>query len=80
LRLEPKGDDEIGLRAHLARDVAGEAAGDPDRERVVVEHAARQQRRRKQGAGLLGQFLDRRCRARAHHAAPREDDWTFGAP
>ena len=71
------GDDEIGLLAQLARDVAGEAAGDAERERIVIEHAAGEQRGRQQRAALLGQRLDLACRAGAHDAAAGDDDRHF---
>ena len=79
VQARPEGDDEIGLRAQLAGDVAGVAAGDADRERIVVEHAARRQRGRKQRASLIGQLLDLDRRARAQRAAAGDDDRTLGA-
>ena len=75
----PEGDHEIGLRAELARDFAGVAAGDADRERVVVEHAARRQRRCEQRASGIGQLFDLGRRTGAHRAAAGDDDRTFGA-
>jgi len=40
----------------------------------MVEHAAREQRGRQQGARLLGQFFDVRSGACAHHPAAGEND------
>jgi hypothetical protein len=71
------GDHEVGLFAQFTGDVTRETAGDPDRERIVVEHAAGEQPGCKQGTALLGQGLDLGCRAGAHHPAARDDDRTL---
>ena len=69
-------DHEVCLFADLARDVARKSAGNADRERVVVEHAARRQRGGEQGTRLLRQLLDGVLRAGAERPAPSQQDGT----
>ena len=62
-------DHQVGLGETLAREVAGEGAGDVERIGVAVEQALAEQRRRQQRARLLGQRLERLARAGADDAA-----------
>ena len=57
---EPRADadHQVGLGEALAREVAGEGAGDVERPGIAVEQALAEQRRRQQRARLLGQRLD----------------------
>ena len=57
-------DHQVGLGEALAREVAGEGAGDVERIGIAVEQALAEQRRREQRAGLLGQRLERLARRR----------------
>jgi hypothetical protein len=54
---------EVGLCADLTRDLVCVAAGNSDRERVVVEYAASGQGGREQRARPLGQLLHFRLRS-----------------
>ena len=62
-------DHQVGLGEALAREVAGEGAGDVERIGIAVEQALAEQRRRQQRARLLGQRLERLAGAGADDAA-----------
>ena len=61
--LRADADHQVGLGETLAREIAGEGAGDVERPRIAVEQALAQQRRGEQRARLLGQRLQRLARA-----------------
>ena len=70
-------DDEIGLAEHFPRDGAGEAAGDADRKRIVIVHAAAEQRVRQQRAARFRQFLELLAAAGPDDAAAGDEDRAF---
>ncbi len=71
-------DHQVGLGEALAREVAGEGAGDVERIGIAVEQALAEQRRRHQRARLGGQRFQCRAGAGQDGAAAGKDDRLLG--
>ena len=62
---------------HFAIEIGGIATRDAEGERMMIEQAARRQRRGENGAAAVGKSLDCRFGTGPQHAASAEHDGTF---